>query len=740
MIYYILTALFIVAYLVEIFYFCRGLVNKSPKEMINYLKEFKKIKYLAVYITTFFLVMMGHIYAGKGVMGSIYLSVHRMINLVVLKYDFKDMEGLMRVNPLYEWTVYGAYLLIGVTAAIFTFSLFIQRIWVKNQKKMAFDTTEDKLYIFGNNPQSIAIYNSDKKRSKFIIDNISDEDGDRFYLNRIPYISTENPEGQLRDLLLHEKKIDLDKEQIYIINTGDEEKNIQLCTAVIDEIEAADENTKNKLFLCLKVFVFGDPRYQAIYEDIISSGYGCIHYVNKYQKIAVDFVDRYPFAKFMNEKQVDYKSSLVKDGVDINVCLIGFGKTNQQIFLTSVANNQFLTKGEGDPVLKPVKYFIFDKDPAENNKNLNHSYYRFKHECSGIDPRNKDNPYLPLPSLPAEEYPFLLDINSKNFYNEIRGIVSRNPLDANFIIIAFGSDLENLDMAQKLVEKRKEWDLNNLAIFVKVRKWHKEQTLLEEKGCYFIGNENDCIYDIEKITRSKLYKMAQMRNETYDLEYKVTHEKDKSIINEAYFVASYEESYEKWYKEKSQMERDSSLYACLSLRSKLNLMGLDYCPVEGNEGIPEIGEAEYLEIYASDDMPVDAGYSFAINGKRILQYGLEFESSRRRNMAIHEHQRWNSFMISRGMIPSSCNQIINEKIVVNGKLKHSNGRNYSVRRHGNLTTFDGLVEYRQMLTARDGNSEAENDVIKYDYQLLDDAYWLLSKNGFKIIQKRAMEE
>ena len=151
---------------------------------------------------------------GKGVMGSIYLSVHRMINLVVLKYDFKDMEGLMSVNPLYEWTVYGAYLLIGVTAAIFTFSLFIQRIWVKNQKKMAFNTTEDKLYIFGNNPQNIAIYNSDKKRSKFIIDNISDEDGDRFYLNRIPYISTENLEGQLRDLLLHEKKIDLDKERL----------------------------------------------------------------------------------------------------------------------------------------------------------------------------------------------------------------------------------------------------------------------------------------------------------------------------------------------------------------------------------------------------------------------------------------------------------------------------------------------------------------------------------------------
>ena len=83
---------------------------------------------------------------------------------------------------------------------------------------------------------------------------------------------------------------------------------------------------------------------------------------------------------------------------------------------------------------------------------------------------------------------------------------------------------------------------------------------------------------------------------------------------------------------------------------------------------------------------------------------------------------------------------MNEMIVVDGEVKHSNGRNYSVRRHGNLTTFDGLVEYRRMLTARDGNSEEENDVIKYDYQLLDDAYWLLSKNGFNIIKKRAMEE
>jgi hypothetical protein len=56
-----------------------------------------------------------------------------------------------------------------------------------------------------------------------------------------------------------------------------------------------------------------------------------------------------------------------------------------------------------------------------------------------------------------------------------------------------------------------------------------------------------------------------------------------------------------------------------------------------------------------------------------------------------------------------------------------------MRLHGNLTTFEGLVEYRRMIAARDGVSEESADVIKYDYQLMDDAYWLLSQNGYSIV-------
>ena len=106
--------------------------------------------------------------------------------------------------------------------------------------------------------------------------------------------------------------------------------------------------------------------------------------------------------------------------------------------------------------------------------------------------------------------------------------------------------------------------------------------------------------------------------------------------------------------------------------------------------------------------------------------------SLRKTFAIHEHFRWNSFMLSKGIIPSSKEQILNEKI--NGKF--TNGKNFQARRHGNLTTFEGLEEYRRLIAKRDGVSEESKDVIKYDYQIMDDLLWLLDKSGYKIYKRK----
>lgn len=724
----VITAFSLIMMVAEVMFVVGNLLFKNRKERITFLRSFKNGKFAIIYLTAFPLWWVGHVWGGENPIKALLYTISEILSLVVMKFETTSISALMAENITYRYTVYLCFVMAVVNALLFTLSLTIQYIWSGIRAVRAILTQKNKLYIFGNNAGSVALYKSDKKRDKVIIDELSSEDCEKLYLDKVAYINCSSIESRAVSLLKLVKR--LDREYIFIVNTGSDAKNIRICREVIDSINSADQKIQTRMYLKLKVYVYGDPKYQAIYEDIVSNAHGCIHYINKYQKVAMDFIDRYPISLFMDERHIDYSSSLVREGVDINVVYVGFGRTNQQIFLASVANNQFLTMGAGGPVLKPVNYHIFDLSHTENDKNLNHSYNRFENELKNVDPKD----YLPLPAAPANKIFKIQDINDTDFYATIREVCSKDKNDVNFVVIAYGGDLENLDMAQKLVEKRREWGIENMQIFVRAFDWKKEQTLIEDENCHFIGNETEYAYDINKLLSDKIYNMSKMRNEVYDLEYEMT-KKDAPVIDDAFIKQNRRNALEKWYKSKSQMERDSSLYCCLSLRSKLNLIGLDYCPVDA-EG-EAISEEEYLEIYAGNDRPDTKTYNLRANGKSIVHYDLNFADGRRKNLAIHEHQRWNSFMISRGMIPATREQILNEtKTNSDGTESFTNGKNYSLRRHGNLTTFDGLVEFRQLVAKRDGKTEEQKDVIKYDYQILDDAYWLLSSNGYKIIRKK----
>ena len=711
-----------------------NLITKKREDKITYVRSFKKGKGVLIYIYAIPLFWVGLVYAGQSTLNAFFSAIRRIVDLIVLKYDISPVQALVEANQLYAFTMYLCFILVGLNAILFALSLASQHLWAFFKNVVFKNSRKEKLLLFGNNHQNYSIYKSEKNRAKIIIDKISDKEALSLYMKNLSYTHVVSFSDYISSRI--NESIIKNRKTFAVINTGDDEKNIELARCFINSIKNMETKKREQCFGLIRIFVFGDPRYEAIYEDIIADGIGCISYINKYQKMAIDFIDKYPFTKFMNEQHIDYTTSLIKDGVNINALLIGFGKTNQQLFLTSVANNQFITNGEDGVKLKKVKYFIFDKNPAENNKNLNHNYSRYKNECKDVSIEE----YLPLPDYPAEEYFYRLDVNDVDFYNEIRKISTTSPQDVNYIVIAFGTDLENIDMAQKLVAKSKEWGVNNLTIFVKVRGYHKGQNLLEEDNCYIIANENEVVYNIDNIIGDTIFKMAQLRNGVYDLEYEITQNLDETLSEDKIKLIK-DNAYRNWYVKKSQVERDSSLYCCLSLRMKLNLMGLDYCDSNCKD-VEEISKEEYLSMYASDDMPDSSYYSITADGKPIIRYTLSFPNSRRKNMAIHEHLRWNSFMISKGTIPATKTQILTENVKVGNKIKNTNGKNYSVRRHGNLTTFEGLIEFRKMLAERDKKddetllqAEERNDVIKYDYQLLDDAYWLLSMTGQKIIKK-----
>lgn len=722
----IITAICFILLTTEVIYVVANTIAKKRPERIMFIRSFKKGKCIAIFLVALPLFFLGYWNSNAGIFESVLSAISHVIDLVVLKFNISKVSELLNANIFYKITVYYCCVLVIINAVLFTLSLIGQRIWQWKKLLDAKFTSKDSLYILGYNENSLAIYKSDRTRTRFmVVDKIPADACTAMYIDKIGFISCQKFESIIDNIFKSIKN--KDNKITVIINTENDERNLQLGWLICKKINA-DNLMQERLFGKLSIYVFGDPRYEAIYDEIVAKSCGIIHYKNKYRMIAMNFIDKYPLAKFMDGRHIDYTTSLLKPNVDVNVCMIGFGKPNQQIFLTSVANNQFVTSEEGRIGLKQVNYHIFDKSYAEYNKGLNHSYYRFRNEC--IDAGIARDAYLPLPELPAHEEYHHRDINEPEFYNEIRRIVTAKKTDANFIIVSFENDLENIDMAQRLVAKSREWSADNLTIFVRVKTAKEAQSLFADKNVFLIGNENECVYNLSEITNDGIFQMAQMRNKIYDLEDSIKTSNKKLALSKETVHKSYDQSNRKWFK-KSQLERESSLYCCLSLRSKLNLMGLDYCRKNDND-LPGLSEDEYLRLYASDDFP--NYYDYEVDDKKVVKYTLDFADSRRKTMAILEHLRWNSSMISKGLIPASKEQILDEMQERDGELKHTNGKNYALRRHGNLTTFEGLVTFRKMLAERDSDTEDAHDVIKYDYQLLDDAYWLLDRNEYKIVR------
>ncbi len=689
------------------------LLLRPHSERIQFLRGFKKGKCIIIYVTAIPLYFLGYLYQSQNILTSFFTCIPNVLDLVVLKYNTAPLNALMGNSPLYTLAVYLCYTMVALNAVLFSLSLLGQYLWDWYRRIRFSLSRKEKLILFGNNPDTLCIYRSDKSRRKLVFDNISPEDQAQLYIQKIAYLSIQEDAAGLARIqtLLKKSRHPL----TLIIHTKDDSRNMALCSSLLQLLEPLSQQDQADIFLRLRIFVFGDPRYEAIYENMVSRSGGILRYVNKYQQIAMDFIDKYPLTRFMNESQIDYSTSLVKEDVDINLLLIGFGKANQQIFLTSVANNQFITEKNHRISIKQVNYHIFDRKKADNNKNLNHSYYRFAHECQHLSAED----YLPLPEAPAQEFYHTLNVNDHAFYRDIQQIVTRSPADCNAIVISYGTDLENLDMAQKLAQKRQEWGVPALPIFVKVRELCNTRALPAQANCFFIGCEKEEIFQIEHILHDPITAMAQRRNMLHALEKFVRTNKLQS-----------EESITRdWYRQ-SHLKRDSSLYCCLSLRSKLHMMGLDYVPADAAG--TALTEQAYLQQYAGADMPDYSDGRRCSNGMPLVRYQLPFKASRRADMATHEHYRWNAYMLSRGFIPATVTQIRQER---SADGAYTNGTDYSLRRHGNLTTMQGLEQFRDICVQRDGSKPIDADVIKYDYQILDEAWWLLKDAGCKIIRK-----
>ncbi len=730
--YKIATWIVFILILLLVFWFIIKLCQRNRKERIEFVLEFKKGKCFLLYIWIFPVLYIGHVFQKgfnlENAISSIFSAVSETMELVVLKYKTGNISNLMDAYLGYKVVIYISFLLVMLNVILFAASIFGQFVWQQIQKWKFYFNKSDELIIFGKHPNNLLIYQSETNRKKYIIDSFSSEERAKFYLENISYVKYQQEE-QIKNI---EKKINEHQQYVdIIINFDSEEMNTNLCASFIKNMIEKYSNQEGKeayeVLNRLSIYVFGLPEFQAIYEKIMEKGRGCIHYVNKYDCIARGLIEKYPFTLFMSEEQIDYQRSTIYSDVNINCFMIGFGKTGQQIFLNSVANHTFIEERDGKIQLKPVQYYIYDRQELEKKKNLNHNYYRYKNEVLV----NKDHydQYLPLPDYPAHEEYYHMDIDDPSFYRHLQEQMTKSPKDIHFIMITFGSDLSNIDLAQKLAIKVEEWNVKNVHIFVKVRKLNEiiHELVLDDKYILF-GNEQEDVYNIEKIKGGITNEMAQYR----DIIYQMTKNNE-----------SYDEVLKR-YKQKCnvnqcQIEKESNRYALLSMRSKLHMMGLDY-EKKNQDNRDALSFEEYLSIYLGGSSFPDLEIE---NETRIKEPKLlNIPDSRRKTFAILEHYRWNAYQISRGIIPSTKKQILEEKT---SSGSFTNGKNYHLRRHGNLTDFDGLVTFREMIAERDykldpsktkEQYEKDRDVIKYDFQILDDAYWIMEHCEYKIIHKK----
>lgn len=701
----------------------------------SYIRNFKKGKCAVIYVVAVPLFLMAYVYEGKDVLPSVFNAISKAVQLVVLKYDVP--VKLASDNTYFAVALYMCFSLVIVNAVMITVSVLQRYIWGKYRIKKFEFGRKDKCIIIGNNDKSKSIYSSCAHK-KMIVD-ILDEDGQqKLFTAGLTYKAFKKSDRmtqwmgkEINRILCQLRKIEKRNNgkppagscnKLYlIINNDDEKLNLDICGRFIEVLSEQEDGVVNYI----DAYVFGDREFEDIYTKYEEHSRGCLHYVNEYRQIALDFADKHPLTEYMTDKHIDYKTSLIKSDVDMNVAMIGFGKTNQHVFMSMVANNQFLYKDSDDKIVaKCVTYHLFDRLHKGEHKNLNHNYYRYKHNFyeDKLDVHMGD--YLPLPDIPAKDQYHYFDINDINFYGDFKSCLSFKPDAINYIVISLGADYQSIDVANKIAAKLKEWRLNNCHVFVRIRdkKISNDAKLFFNLGyCHPFGAYDETVYDFAHITQEKFSEMAIMRNYIYDIEHDMKHEivSDEERAN----------SRIKWYVKRNAIERESNVYACLGLRPKLHLMGMDYVKKSERKD-RDITYDEFMSVYACDDMPQ---YVQDDKGKNVaVRYSLHYKNSRRKLLAMQEHLRWNAFMLVKGFIPATKSDILNEK-TEDGE--YTNGKSYIMRHHGNLTTFEGLEEYRRMLAVRDNIAEEKYDVIKYDYQLLDGVQWLLDRNDFCIVKR-----
>ena len=708
-------------------------LKRNRVERLRYIRSFKKGTFTIPLIPAFFLYLIGKTYARGFSLIVIMESVATTISLMGLRCETDSVLALMKASEIYSFSLHLCFVLVFLNACMLTNSILQQRFhfWRRSARKRSRRIYEDNVcFIYGNNARSLKMYETDGDDycpAKFIVDDFLPAGDEELFFKDIAYakcLSFEEEAKAVGDYLKSKEeairkekailKNDTDKTRLFleekrknqkdfiiIVNFEDDDKNIDLCrrlSQIVGEVHArhAEDDTElNYLLNSLNIYVFGNDELDSIYQEIEARTFGCIHFVNKYKTIGMNVLMRYPVTSFLNENQIDYSKAALESDVRISFSMIGFGKANRRLFSDLVSDTQFhISDGKGGYKAYTPAFYLYDKNNNIYTKDLNHNYFRYE---EFLKAHASNDGYLPFAPLPADvNIVSDCDINSPDFYASLRTSLGEGSNDVNFVYISYGSDLQNIELAKKLYDKKNEWNIRNLHIFVKVSSLANATTeylLDEDKECFKVYGEDEEVYSFRNVISPEIYRLASYCDGIYEIVSGKANPRETRV--EEIQLSR------KWFNSKKyEFDRMSSLAQGISIVNKLGMLGLEIC--DGSDGISS-------DIY-------DSLYT---NNEAV-----------RKNLTESEHQRWNAFMICNGYIPSTKEQILRYNPKNPEQNRKKKEEEHKERRHANLTTFEGLDLFKEML-AEEFNAENPDvyDVAKYDSYLMDNCYKVVERLG-----------
>lgn len=566
------------------------------------------------------------------------------------------VQGLMASDVVYAVDVYWGTILTGLT--LFTAVAGLFKVAIMNFLSITTRRFKEIDIVVGDNEECTK-YVKKHKNSIYWVDSgtqkLTSDDKKKLFVSGVPYVYRPLTGQKVSCFTALSKRL------INIVCFQKDGKYLQSVIKLIKELPENNKEYHVSVQAEEEIANFIDDELANITKDrknILAMAF------DLYELLARNFNQKYNLAMYLPNGVVD-ENYLVKEDYQINVVMLGFGKTAYSLFRGLLLNNQFvhLNKKTKKYESHKVNYYLYDKN-EENFKKPVVAYLEAFDQLKDRLPQDKDN-------LEPLEIPGRVEKHVLNFKGEVSpellGRFENNDNSFTYFFICSSSSVDNASIAKQIALLTNK---EQTAIFYNDDNDNNKYSIIDDENIHSFGFKNKILRH-DSICNDLLWEIA-----------KDSHKK---------YVARQESGKAVQFGELFLQEKLSNAYRAVNTMFKLNCLGyvVDTNP-ENAISIQEINKR--------------------INPKENYTYDDHFKVELRTAMAYQEHSRWNMSYFLSGYRVMPLNEI---KLDNNGVIIH---KNHVTKKHACLVSYyalDKLIKYEEKLTGKNCDS------IIYDYLYFD---------------------